>query len=310
MTAIIILNYNSKSDTINCIKSILTHNTACVKFIVVDNGSIRSEHVSEIESYLRNSFDSFKVIRDIDQLLPELPEATLITSQTNDGYARGNNKGLQFAFEDDTIDKILILNNDTLFIEDIIPGLIKKLDSLDDGAFITPLIVSKDGEIDHTCARFGFSEWDIILPFLTFKRDFFHCLTSIIRKNKILIQNPDLIYRDVFPIYMPSGAFMLINKDTFQRLGGFDPNTFLYFEEPILAKKIERIGLRNYCVPSLKCVHLGGSSTSKAPSTFIQQCNMESADYFLNNYCNMNWIHKTAWWLCKFAWRLKWSVYK
>ena len=308
--AIIILNYNNSLDTINCVKSIQKHNTADIKLIIIDNGSTTPDSASEIEGFLRSSYGSVKVINDNAPCLPNLPDATLIVSQTNDGYARGNNKGLRYAYHDDSIDKILILNNDTLFIEDMIPGLVCRLTSLEDCAFITPLMVTKEGEIDHTCARFGFSEWDIIIPFLTFKRDFFHLLTKIKRNNKILIQNPDLMNSDSFPVHMPSGACMLIRKDVFNRLEGFDPNTFLYYEEPILAKKIEAIGLSNYCVPSIKCVHMGGNSTNQAPSTFIQRCNMESADYFLNNFCEMNWIHRIAWGGCKLAWKIKWLVYR
>ncbi len=310
MTAIIILNYNSESDTINCLKSIQTHNTACVKLIVVDNGSTVSDSVSEIKKLLRNSYDSFEVIKDTDPVLSELPDATLILSQHNEGYARGNNKGLRFAFEDNSIDNILILNNDTLFVGDIIPELIKRSDSYEDCAFITPLILTKEGEIDHTCARLAFSEWDIIIPFLLFKRDFFHWLTKIQQKNKVLIQNPELLTKDSFPVHMPSGACMLIRKDVFKRLGGFDSNTFLYYEEPILAKKIEDLGMRNYCVPSLRCVHLGGNSTNKSDSTFIQRCNMESADYFLIHFMNPSWIQRVIWGFCKFAWKLKWLVYR
>lgn len=308
--ALIILNYNNAPDTINCIRSIQTHNTADIKLIVVDNGSSFPDSVSDIKSFLSTSYSSFKVIKDYEPPLPELPDVSLIISQTNDGYAKGNNKGLHFAYNDDSIEDILILNNDTIFVEDIIPGLLQRRNSLKDCAFITPILLTKEGNIDYTCARSKPSVWDIIIPFLSFKRDFFKCLTRIKRKNKILLQNPGLLDSDTFPVHMPSGSCMLIKKDLFKQLGGFDPYTFLYYEENILAKKIESAGFRNYCVPSLKCIHLGAGSTSQSPGSFLQRCNLDSADYFLTNFCHLTFIQKIVWRYCIFAWQFKWLVYK
>lgn len=308
--AIIILNYNNSLDTINCVKSIQKHNTADIKLIVVDNGSTHPDSVAKIERFLNNAFNSFKVIKDTDLYQEELPDAVLLISQTNDGYAKGNNKGLQLAYNDSSIEDILVLNNDTLFVDDILQGLRLKRTGLKDCAFITPVLLTKEGHIDYTCARLEPSVWDVIIPFLLFKRDFFKCLTRIKRKDKVLLQNPGLMDRESFPVHMPSGSCMLINKDLFQQLGGFDPNTFLYYEENILAKKIEAAGLRNYCIPSLECIHLGAGSTSHSSSSFLQHCNLESADYYLTNFRKMSFSQKIVWGFCKFCWHLKWLVYR
>lgn len=308
--AIIILNYNNASDTINCIRSIREHNSASIKIIVVDNGSTNSNSACEIESFLRSSSYTFKIIKDTDPFMAELPDSVLIISESNDGYARGNNKGLQFAYNDDSIEDILILNNDTIFVEDIIPGLLQRREYLKDCAFITPILLTKEGHIDHTCARLEPSIWDVIIPFLTFKRDFFKCLTRIKKKNKVLLQNPGLMDSDSFPVHMPSGSCMLIKKALFKQLGGFDPNTFLYYEENILAKKIEAAGLRNYCIPSLKCIHLGAGSTSHSSGSFLQRCNLESANYYLTGFRHMTFLQKIVWGLCKSAWHLKWLIYR
>lgn len=50
-TALIILNYNNYEDTINCIESVETHNTASIKYIVVDNGSTCPDAVDKLNDY-------------------------------------------------------------------------------------------------------------------------------------------------------------------------------------------------------------------------------------------------------------------
>ena len=40
-------------------------------------------------------------------------------------------------------------------------------------------------------------------------------------------------------IELPSGSCMMFNAEALRIIGGFDPNTFLYYEEDILYKKLK-----------------------------------------------------------------------
>jgi len=88
---------------------------------------------------------------------------------------------------------------------------------------------------------------------------------------------------------------MYINKKIFQEIGSFDPNTFLYWEENILFKKVEKIHKRNYLCTDLRCIHLGASSTASSPSLFIIDCNLKSSRYYMKTYSGCSiltlWIH-------------------
>ena len=68
------------------------------------------------------------------------------------------------------------------------------------------------------------------------------------------------------------------------QLEGFDPNTFLYFEENILWEKIKRLGKFNYVDTSLRCIHLGASTTSKYFSIKLLRKSFESEIYFAKQY--------------------------
>lgn len=307
-TAILILNFNSAEDTISCIQSIEAFNSASIKFIVIDNGSPNKEEVTHLDHFFSQSGRSYHLWNDSDRPDTELPYYSLVASRSNDGYAQGNNKGLRLSYGDTTIQNILILNSDVLFTEDILPALIRVQKEKQDCGFITPLIVSKKGEIDHCCARKVPTNWEVILLFAFFRRDLFHLLSRANKRQKILLSSPDLIMQPSFPVDFPSGACMLIKKELFQRIGGFDPGTFLYYEENILFKKLLAISRISYCVPSVKCTHLGAGATRKSSSRFLQRCNLESADHYLSNYGYLSFFQRLVWGIVKQMWLFKFKL--
>lgn len=307
-TAILILTYNTSDDAIHCIRSIEACNTAPVKYIVVDNGSPDPEEVGRLDRFFAQSGRSYLQLDDAGTPESELPYFTLLASSRNDGYARGNNKGLALAYGDPTIQNILVLNSDILFTEDILPTLLSFQQQQADCGLVTPLIVSREGRIDHCCARKAPGNWEEILFFLFFRRDFFHILSRADDQQKILRIHPEKTELPSFPVDMPSGACMLIDKDIFRQIGGFDPGTFLYYEELILYKKLQARSLVNYCVPGVRCTHLGAASTRNIASLFLQRCNFESADHYLTRYGEMSLLQRLVWGIVKAAWRLKFKI--
>lgn len=307
-TAILILTYNGSADTINCIRSIEAFNSAPVKYIVVDNGSPNQNEIDKLDRFFTQSGQSYSRWDDSDVPGTELPYFSFLASSSNDGYARGNNKGLQLAYGDASIHSILILNNDILFTEDFLPTLLEFQHQTADCGLVTPLIVSAKGTIDNCCARRIPTNWEIIRLFGFFRRDFLHILSRDNRRQKILMNNPELRERVSFPVDVPSGACMLIAKDLFRLIGGFDPDTFLYYEENILYQKLRDVPRINYCIPSVKCTHLGAGSTQNQNSIFLQRCNLESADVYLSRYGHPSLCQRLAWRFVKGMWRLKFII--
>lgn len=304
-TAIIILNYNNANDTINCVESIMKFNTANVKLIVVDNGSSKGDTVLVLHEYFSKKFiGNYLRVQDEQISTVSLPLLTFDVSGENSGYARGNNKGLSLAYRDSEIGYIMILNNDTLFVDDIIPKLLSYLCRLDNCAVVTPVLYKKDGKtMDKSFARNVHTVNQLILKYITLGFRIPGLYSKILGPaSDILIKHPDLLKNDFFEVNCISGSCFLIDKTTMQSIGGFDPNTFLYYEEYILSKKIERIAKKNYVIPSAKLIHLGGS-TAKHYSQFTTKANLESANYFLTNYANPNAIQKilfrVAYWMMR-----------
>lgn len=294
-TALIILNFNNYEDTVNCIESVEKYNTAPIKYIVVDNGSTKEGIITSLDEYFRkkfnNSYSQFNF--EEDRVPDKLPYLSFVISNTNDGYACGNNKGLKYAYADETIDKVMILNNDILFVQDIIPLLSRFLDEKEDCAIASPLLLKKDQiDVDYNCARLAPTVEQILLPFLFFYQNVFGLITKNTAKTQILRNFPEKVQEEYIPIELPSGSCMLLKKTLMEDVDGFDPHTFLFYEENILHEKLKRRGLQSFLLPRVRCVHLGASSTKKSVNSFILQAGINSSRYFLCQYCTLSLTQK------------------
>ena len=86
-------------------------------------------------------------------------------------------------------------------------------------------------------------------------------------------------------VELPSGSCMMCDKELFRKIGSFDPNTFLYYEENILWEKIRPLGLHNYLDKHISCIHLGAATTkTKSTSSFIARSLIDSTRYFIRRY--------------------------
>lgn len=304
-TALIILNYNNYGDTLNCIKSVEHYNTAPIKLVVVDNGSTRRDAVESLKQYMEKRYAGRYLHLNDEELSVKvsssqvaLPYATFIESSSNDGYACGNNKALRLLEKNTEVEYVMILNNDVLFVQDIIPALGTFVETHKDAGLVSPLLYKKNmKEIDANCARLDTSYKAELAE------NFFHYYfrargvdNSLIKKRYLIKEGMTL--PKVISIELPSGSCMFIRKQLFAEVDFFDPYTFLYFEENILYRKMERAGKRNYLLTDLKCIHLGASTTSSSPSLFILNHNHRSARYYMKNYMG---ISKSAYWLYCFS---------
>ena len=276
---IIILNYNNAGQTISCVESIRKFNSASCRTVVVDNCST-DDSLSILGEYLSEHKNAFE----------------LISAPENGGYAQGNNVGLKYLEDATEIDRILILNNDVLFTQDILPRLSVFLDSHPKTGVVSPLLYCRDGKtVDYTCARKDCSIREIVLTYLLYFTDFFGILSSFSNKHKLLLENPSLLNFPEVEIELPSGSCFMIRKDIFRKIGWFDPNTFLYYEENILYRKLLAEGKKNYLLPDINCIHLGGETTNKvAHSASYMKASKASGYYYATHYRNLNFLQKAS----------------
>lgn len=283
---IVILNYNNTNDVKKCIDSALKYTpTEITKYVIVDNGS--KECVKdEIHRFLAKKTNSFQCISEGGA--NDLKQITYICLPKNIGYARGNNVGIDFLCQFEEITHIMILNSDILFTEDILTPLLSMIDTTPNVGTVSPLLYRPNGNIDYCCARKNCSS---ICMSLAFSYIFARIYRKMVADSYILLNEPDLLKKPNFEIDLPSGSCMLMDKSVITQIGGFDNNTFLYYEENILFEKFKKLHLKNYIVPSVSCIHVGGSTTNNTKSAlFLKRCNYESLIYYLKTYRNISFI--------------------
>ena len=86
--SVIILNWNGKEDTLECLASVKQLDYSNYKIVLVDNGSVDDS---------------------VDAILTQHPDITVLQTGVNLGYAGGNNVGIRWALKQGT-DYILLLN--------------------------------------------------------------------------------------------------------------------------------------------------------------------------------------------------------
>jgi GT2 family glycosyltransferase len=68
------------------------------------------------------------------------------------------------------------------------------------------------------------------------------------------------------PVEQPAGAFLMVRRDVWERLGGFDERFHpVWFEDADFCGRALRQGFRIELVPSVRAVHLGGHSVRRLP---------------------------------------------
>lgn len=112
--AIILVNWNAYTDTIECLNSINDLNHDNFKVFLVDNGSTDNSF-NKFENYLLKEENKFKY------------EISLIDSKGNLGFAGGNNVGLKEAYEQG-FQYYWLLNNDTTVDANALSALVDYLE--------------------------------------------------------------------------------------------------------------------------------------------------------------------------------------
>lgn len=238
LVSVIIVNYNTKFLTRDCIISLYKHLTNhTFEIIVVDNNS------SDGSVELFNS---------------EIPEVRVIKSDMNYGFGIANNIGVSYSKGR----YILLLNSDTIINKDIIDIYLKFLRRYKIQSFgvLGSLLISYDNKIVHSFGTFPF--------FLRNKIRNYRFLSD----DKIFQQLEKSFYAQVDVVV---GASMFIERSVYEQFGGFDANIFLYEEELELQFRMRLNGFKSFIINEKAVVHLEGQSSNnyfKRKQSFLSLC--------------------------------------
>ncbi|MBS7808217.1 glycosyltransferase family 2 protein [Variovorax sp. PCZ-1] len=179
-----------------------------------------------------------------------LQDERLLTTlhHTNIGFAAANNLGAQTEFD---ANWLLLINPDAMLAEESLLKIIEQAQAHPDFSVFGFSLVS-------ACQRHLLDGLGDIFHFSGFSwRDGFHHQAAL----STTLSQP-------YETFAVCGAAMLIRRDVFEALGGFDEDFFCYQEDVDLGFRLRLMGHRALQVPSAVVYHVGSQSTGGHRSDF------------------------------------------
>ncbi len=237
--SVIIVNWNTKKLTTDCISSVFNF-TKGIDFevIIVDNGSEDGS-----SGYIKKKFPQVKLIQNKDNL----------------GFTKANNQGIKIAKGK----YVMLLNSDAYLIENSLETLVKIANSEQGLGAIGPQLLNVDMTIQQSA---GFAP---NLPQIFFWMTFIDDL-PLGQLLKPFHVDHDSFYQREKEVDWVTGAAILVPKDVIKKVGSLDENIFMYTEEVEWCFRIKRAGYKIIYSPQAKIIHIGrGSSGKISPRAFV-----------------------------------------
>jgi len=249
--SIIILNYKSKNLTKQCIKTIkLCEPKLSYEIIVVDNASRDG-----VGAMLKERF----------------PDVRFIAAKENLGYAAGNNLWLRAA----TGRFLMILNPDITVRPGAIEAAVGYLGAHPEVGILGPKLVKPDGRVDESCYRFP-------TPLIPVYRRTPLGRTKAGREALRRYLMVEYDRRETREVDWLLGAVLLVRREAYEKVGPFDDDYFLYFEDTDWCRRFRAAGFKVVYFTGSEMVHYherlsakGNWFTSlfnKATRVHIQSC--------------------------------------
>ncbi|MBY0118894.1 glycosyltransferase family 2 protein [Paenibacillus xylanexedens] len=266
--SIIIVNYNTRQLTLDCLASVYASQTSYqYEVIVIDNAS----HDGSVEA-----------IRDA------YPEIQLITNRDNTGFAVANNRGMELAKGR----YILLLNSDTVVQPDTLHTMIYFMDRHPEMGASGCKVILPDGSLDKACKR-GFPT-----PSASFYYAFGISRLFPDRPKFNQYQLGHLSPDDEYPVDCLVGAFMLVRRETIDQVGGLDETFFMYGEDIDWCYRIKEAGWGIFYYPRTYIVHYKGGSARRKPLKITYEFHRAMWVFHRKHYAKKyNLLTNTAVWV-------------
>ena len=237
--SVIIVNYNVKHFLEQCLFSVFKAiKNIPAEVFVVDNNSVDG---------------SLALIRD------KFPQVKLIANKSNTGFSVANNQAIRQAAGK----YILLLNPDTVVQEDTFDKTLAFMETHSDAGGLGIKMLDGKGNFLPESKR------GLPTPSVAFYKIF--GLAKLFPGSKKFGQY-HLTYLDKnqnHSVQVLSGAFMLLRKETLDKIGLLDETFFMYGEDIDLSYRITQSGYKNYYFADSSIIHYKGESTKKSSVNYV-----------------------------------------
>lgn len=266
MLSIVIVTYNSAEYLIQCLESVFASNPkSSFEIIVIDNASYDNTY---------------------NTVSPMYPNVTFINNESNNGFAYANNQGI-------AVSKgkyILLLNPDTLIIDNAFDVMIDFMESTLDAGACGCKVLNDDGSLQPSI--FGFPTLLKEVGHL-FRLDRMAWLYKILKSSKIackiagnklsVVNASDSIIEVDYLL----GACLMLRKSAIETVGPLDDKIFMYIEDTEICHRLSINGYGVYYVPEGKIIHFGGKSSETNDQRMLYEYTKSRLYFYRKCYGNL-----------------------
>ena len=223
--SVIIVNYNGLKYFKECFDSLYDKLSGIsFEIIVIDNNS-----PDDSCNYIRRNY----------------PDVVLIDSKINYGFGKGNNEAVKRAKGE----YLLLINNDTILLDSLVPVFNFVKENKEVGAAGIKML---DGNKNYLPSVGRFPAFDGML--------------QIKKLNEMGEEfRTGNFSKETYDVDWITGSLIIMPKKVYDEIGGFDEDYFMYVEDVDFGKKIALKGYRRVFMPQYSYVHFVGFNKSKNP---------------------------------------------
>lgn len=244
--SVIIVNYFQRKFIAECVSSIVDKLSADDYEMIAVNNS---------------PYEDLSILKDI------APDIAVIEN-TNKGFPHANN----LAAKNASGKYLLFLNPDTLVVEDFIEGFLRLKLPQDFGIGGLRLF-NPDGSVQ-------LSYWKEN----TFMNEIRNKSDEKQQKSRKVNGEHEMPVTGIAEVDWVSGASMLIEREYFMKIGGFDERFFLFYEDADICKRVHDSGRKIYYLPVGKIIHYKGENVNEKFSSDTYYFAKESQLYYYRKH--------------------------
>lgn len=251
--SIILINYHSNKETLECVKSLLDLEFETYRVFILDNDSVEHEYVELAEKIVQLSGVSFfdagylgELKEDFHEKARDLISVCLMRSKDNVGFAAANNIAANYAFKFYDTKFFWFLNNDTVVEVSALNEIFKTYEKN---------IENNVGLVGSKILDYSFRNKIQVLG---------GAELGIFGVKNIFYGQDDRKFDDKEIEGYVSGCSMFVAAEPFWDIGGWDESYFMYVEDVDISYKLLSMGYRHFCSSKSIVYHKGGGIGSRS----------------------------------------------
>lgn len=250
LLSVIIVSYNTRRMTLDCLRTLYADlGETAAEVWVVDNAS---------------EDGSAAAIRCL------FPQVRLIESECNAGFGAANNRALAQA----SGEFLLLLNSDAFVQPGTCTALVEYLRVHPETGVVGPRLVNQDGSVQPSCYRFP-------SPLRAWVENLW--VASVLPHHLAWGDYRKWDHNAERSVEWVIGACLLVRREAYEKIGGFDEVFFMYQEETDWQRRLRNVGWDIAFTPSAVVTHLGGVSGASEMKK-INAHFFDSLDYYTRKH--------------------------